>query len=202
WLTELVKRRGQREPALLLLALAGWIVSLLPTSFTEEYGEPLPVALAQGNVPQDVRWQLTQQAATRQIYAELTAQVSPGHLLIWPEAAITEFYQDAGTFLRQQGKLMADQQGALITGIPWREWGNEGPVYYNSVTVLGGGEGLYHKQKLVPFGEYVPLQQQIRGLIPFFDLPASSFSRGGPDQPNLTALGLSISPFICYEILY
>jgi apolipoprotein N-acyltransferase len=97
---------------------------------------------------------------------------------------------------------MADQQGALITGIPWREWAGEGQIYYNSVTVLGGGEGLYHKQKLVPFGEYVPLQQQIRGLIPFFDLPASSFSRGRPDQPNLTAMGRSVSPFICYEILY
>ena len=202
WLTELVKRRARREPALLLLALTGWIVSAIPTSFTEEYGEPLAVALAQGNVPQDVRWQLTQQAATREIYTDLTATVSPGRLLIWPEAAITEFYQDAGSFLRQQGGLMADQQGALISGIPWREWGSEGPIYYNSITVLGGGEGLYHKQKLVPFGEYVPLQEQIRGLIPFFDLPASSFSRGRPDQPNLTALGLSISPFICYEILY
>lgn len=202
WLTELAKRRGQKEPGLLLLALSGWVLALLPISFTEEFGEPLPVALAQGNVPQDIRWQLTQRAATRQIYAELTEQVSPGHLLIWPEAAITEFYQDASDYLQQQGQLMAEQQGALITGVPWREWSTTGPRYYNSVTVLSGGSGLYHKQKLVPFGEYVPLQDLIRGLIPFFDLPASSFSAGSPDQANLTALGYQVSPFICYEILY
>lgn len=201
-LAELARRRWRAAIPTAALALAGTLVSLLPLSFTEQTGEPIKVALAQGNVPQDVRWQLTQQAATRAIYADLTGQASPGSLLIWPEAAITEFYQDARPFLLEQGERMNSRGGALITGIPWREYGSTGPQYFNSVTVLGGGQGLYHKQKLVPFGEYVPFQEQIRGLIPFFDLPMSSFSRGHAEQPNLTALGLTVSPFICYEILY
>jgi apolipoprotein N-acyltransferase len=202
WLTELAAKQGHRHPGVLLLAIAGWLASLLPWQFTEEYAEPIPVALAQGNVPQDLRWQLTQQAATRAIYADLTAEAGDGRLLIWPEAAITEFYQDARDFLMEQGHDMEARGGALITGIPWRERSGREFLFYNSVTVLGGGQGLYHKQKLVPFGEYVPLQELIRGLIPFFDLPMSSFSRGRPDQPNLVALGLTVSPFICYEILY
>jgi apolipoprotein N-acyltransferase len=201
-LAELARRQWQSALTVGALALSGWLASLLPFSFTEEFGAPVPVALAQGNVPQDVRWQTTQQAATRAIYADLTARAQPGHLLIWPEAAITEFYQDARPFLLGQGEHIARQQGALITGIPWLEYGIDGQRYYNSVTVLGGGQGLYHKQKLVPFGEYVPLQDLIRGLIPFFDLPMSSFSRGQPDQANLQAMGLTIAPFICYEILY
>ncbi|PKM21827.1 MAG: apolipoprotein N-acyltransferase, partial [Gammaproteobacteria bacterium HGW-Gammaproteobacteria-14] len=48
----------------------------------------------------------------------------------------------------------------------------------------------------------VPMQRLLRGLIPFFDLPASSFTRGDRDQPNLWAMNQAISPFICYEILY
>jgi apolipoprotein N-acyltransferase len=202
WLAELAAKQGHRHPGVLLLAIVGWLLSLIPWQFTEEYGEPVPVALAQGNVPQDLRWQMTQQAATRAIYADLTALGSDGQLLIWPEAAITEFYQDARDFLMEQGRAVEARGGALITGIPWRERGPQGFLFYNSVTVLGGGQGLYHKQKLVPFGEYVPLQDLIRGLIPFFDLPMSSFTRGQPDQPNLVALGLTVSPFICYEILY
>jgi apolipoprotein N-acyltransferase len=200
--TGLIRQRSPHSVGLALFALMGWAVALLPWHFTEEHGDAVPVALAQGNVPQDIRWQLTQQDATRQIYADLTAQARPGSLLIWPEAAITEFYQDASTFLHDQGEFMALDGGALISGIPWREWSADGFLFYNSVTVLGGGEGLYHKQKLVPFGEYVPLQDLIRGLIPFFDLPMSSFSRGRPDQPNLSVMGLIVSPFICYEVLY
>ena len=198
----LTQLRGRRQPLSSLMAVLLWLLALPGWEFTHPAGAPLQVAMAQGNVPQDIRWQLTQQAATRDIYANLSLEVSPDTLLIWPEAAITEFYQDAETFLDEQGQRQASQGGALISGIPWRAKVHGEHRFYNSVTVLGGGDGLYHKQKLVPFGEYVPLQSLIRGLIPFFDLPMSSFSRGDPQQQNLTALGRTIAPFICYEILY
>jgi apolipoprotein N-acyltransferase len=68
------------------------------------------------------------------------------------------------------------------------------------------GEGLYHKQKLVPFGEYIPLEQAIRGLLPFFDLPMSSFKQGDKKQALLKVEKdeklFLIAPFICYEIVY
>ena len=72
----------------------------------------------------------------------------------------------------------------------------------NGITVTGEGDGTYLKQKLVPFGEYVPLQDLLRGLIAFFDLPMSDFARGPADQPLLQAKGYQIAPFICYEVVY
>ncbi|HBX72526.1 MAG TPA: apolipoprotein N-acyltransferase, partial [Halieaceae bacterium] len=66
----------------------------------------------------------------------------------------------------------ARQEGTLITGIPWREAGDS--AYFNSIVALGAGSGVYHKQRLVPFGEYVPLESWLRGLIAFFDMPMSS----------------------------
>jgi apolipoprotein N-acyltransferase len=74
--------------------------------------------------------------------------------------------------------------------------------YYNGITVVGEGTGTYLKQKLVPFGEYVPLQDLLRGLISFFDLPMSDFARGPSDQSLLQAKGYQIAPFICYEVVY
>jgi len=74
--------------------------------------------------------------------------------------------------------------------------------YYNGLTTAGDAQGIYLEQGLVPFGEYVPLQDLLRGLIAFFDLPMSDFARGSPEQPLLQAKGFQIAPFICYEVVY
>ena len=54
----------------------------------------------------------------------------------------------------------------------------------------------------MPFGEYVPLEHWLRGLIAFFDLPMSSFSWGPADQAPLRAGERTLAPFVCYEVVY
>lgn len=187
-----------------LIALLLWTLSAGENFYnrTQVSGDPISVALVQGNIPQDLRWQIQMRPVTRQIYADLTSSIPQNHLIIWPEAAIPEFYQDVYPFLEAQGTAVADRQGALITGIPWRTDSAGGHRYHNTVLVAAGGQGVYHKQRLVPFGEYVPLQSLLRGLIPFFDLPMSSFTAGTAQQALLEAKDIRIAPFICYEIVY
>src|SRR5690606_614050 len=78
----------------------------------------------------------------------------------------------------------------------------DGYVLHNSILALGNGQGLYHKQKLVPFGEFVPLESVLRGLIDFFNLPMSSFTPGPENQSLLRAGSTRAMPFICYEVVY
>jgi apolipoprotein N-acyltransferase len=79
---------------------------------------------------------------------------------------------------------------------------NETHRYFNSMIALGLSSGQYNKTRLVPFGEYVPFESMLRGLIKFFDLPMSSIAIGEVNQHPFSVQGHFISAAICYEVVY
>ena len=74
--------------------------------------------------------------------------------------------------------------------------------YFNSVISIEDMTSKYDKFHLVPFGEYVPLENFLRGLIKFFDLPMSSISSGKDKKLFFNVSKNKISPNICYEVVY
>ena len=48
----------------------------------------------------------------------------------------------------------------------------------------------------------MPLEEWLRGLIHFFDLPTSIISKGPEQQRPLQVGDLHIAPSICYEVVY
>jgi apolipoprotein N-acyltransferase len=194
----------QLSGGLLLLLLAwgsGW--SLQQHSWTEPAGEPLSVAAIQGNVAQNMKWDPAQLNAQLALYRDLSMEGPRVDLLVWPETAVPVLKEYASGYLDAMAAFSNSRNTALITGVPVREVDAAGNKrFYNAITVVGEGQGTYLKQKLVPFGEYVPLQDLLRGLIAFFDLPMSDFARGPAGQPLLQAKGYQIAPYICYEVVY
>ena len=77
---------------LLLVALM-WALGLLLAEFdfTHADGEPIPVAIAQGNIPQDQKWQGDMFLATLRRYLALTEQAGGARLVIWPETAVPAY---------------------------------------------------------------------------------------------------------------
>lgn len=109
--------------------------------------------------------------------------------------------------LSQLNRKAAEHNSALIIGLPIDERSEETKSlvdenYYNGILAMGLGEGRYYKQKLVPFGEYVPFDSALRGLIRFFDLPMSAFSPGHSRQEKLRIPNAVITAYICYEVVY
>ncbi len=162
----------------------------------------LKVALLQGNIEQDMKWDPHYRDEILRTYKDMTERSWDADLILWPEAAYPVFYHEAMAFITNLDIRAREKNVAIVSGVPYLTLQNDQAQFYNSIFVIGDGHGLYHKQKLVPFGEYVPLESLIRGLIPFFNLPMSSFSRGTEDQPPLQAKGLQFSAYICYEIVY
>ena len=154
-------------------------------------------------MPQQLKWDREQLSAQLALYRDMTVASRDVDLIVWPETAVPVLRKYALAYLQGIGAHAAERGAALITGLPIRQLNAQGePRYYNGLTVLGDGTGTYLKQKLVPFGEYVPLQDLLRGLIAFFDLPMSDFARGPAGQPLLQAKGYTLAPYICYEVVY
>lgn len=171
--------------------------------WTAVSAEPTSFAAMQGNIPQQIKWDpdfLKDQIVT---YLGMTEAHWDTDLILWPETAIPIPQDQAGAIIEHIREQLGSDS-TLITGIPWYGFSDrlEAFTYHNSITALGNGDGMYHKQKLVPFGEYVPLQGLLRGLIGFFDLPMSSFSPGPAHQGPLIANDIRVMPFICYEVAY
>lgn len=174
------------------LGQARWVV---PAS-----EQSLSVGIVQSDIPQELKWNRDYYLSILKIYRDMTEPVLGRDLILWPEAAIPNYYQRAQDFLAPMAERAAEAGSALVLGIPWRPEGSGS--YYNSIVALGQGSGVYHKQRLVPFGEYVPLENLLRGTIEFFNLPMSAFSAGGHEQDTLKVRDFRASTFICYEIVY
>lgn len=187
--------------AVVVITLWGGGAILKPIQWVAKASEtPLTVALIQPNVPQENKWDASWYRPILRQLRELSGPHMDKDIILWPESAVPNFLQSAQGFLAPLADSAADSHTTLITGIPFRE--EPGAPYYNGIAALGYGEGVYLKQRLVPFGEYVPLEGYLRGLIDFFDLPMSSFHSGGADQGPLKAGPYRVAPFICYEIVY
>lgn len=180
-----------------LFWLGGWY--LQNETWTRPVGEPLRIGILQPALPLNVKWDSDQLNNILTLYREETEPLLGADLVIWPESAIPAFSDEVKPFLKEMAAEAIDQDTGLITGIPTRAFGQQ---YFNSVIGLGIASGTYHKQHLVPFGEYVPFERWLRGTIAFFDLPMSAFSPGPATQAPITANGIAIGTAICYEIVF
>ena len=182
--------------ALTVLFITATALSVI--DWTDKQGEPIKVSLIQGNAPQISKWDPDQIQTRLDLYAGLTRQHWDSDLIFWPENAMTTFYHtlvdDYFTPLVAEAK---QHNTDLVVGVPVQNL--ETGEYYSSFVVPGEKPEIYHKRHLVPFGEFVPLESLLRGLITFFDLPMSSFSRGSDDQAPLKAAGQLLAPTVCYE---
>ena len=184
---------------ILAVPLTIWIAAWALDAVTwTDRGKTRTVALAQGNIPQITKWTPEGVVRSRRVYRELTASAGDVDIVVWPEAAIPDYLRRTETYIEAQ-RLTAD----IVTGIFVADAGegSDAVPYYNAA-VATGGDAVYRKRHLVPFGDYVPLESVLRGLISFFDLPMSGTTAGESEQPLLRAAGIDLAMAVCWEIAY
>ncbi|WP_221799198.1 apolipoprotein N-acyltransferase [Oceanobacter mangrovi] len=192
-----------------LLPLLLWPAGLWLQQFDWTHVDgKITVSAVQGNIDQNMKWKPDMVGPTINLYVKQTQKLWDSDLIVWPETAVTLVYDRFLPYLEELNAQGQKHNSTIITGIAYRH-PQDDPLageYHNSVVATGMGHGLYHKQRLVPFGEFIPFEKFLRGAIPFFDLDMSSFLAGRSDQPLIQMEAnnqlYDVATYICYEIAY
>ena len=182
----------------LLAALVAVGFGLRQIEWTIPQGEPVSVALIQGNIPQDMKFRPESFIRTLTLYRDLIA-AHPAQLTLLPETALPAFIDHLPVDYLDELKTLASRQGGdlilgTLTGVP-------GGAYFNSAVSLGSSPPqIYSKRHLVPFGEFIPA-----GFAWFMaqaSIPMSAFSAGPEQQTPLAVSGRHVAVNICYEDVF
>jgi apolipoprotein N-acyltransferase len=197
---------------LTIAACAVWGQMRLNASPLLQAGDPVRVAVLQGNIPQDEKWEPANREVITSKYMRMTreALAAGATFIIWPESS-TPFYFENDLVRGGAIRRIAAEAGAtLLIGSDQVEplKAVEADVkdqyrYYNAAFLVkpdGQTGAIYRKMHLVPFGEYVPLKDLLFFVGPIVEA-VSAFSFG--TDPVLLPVGdHKASTAICYEVIF
>lgn len=199
------RRRVHPELVLLLLVVGALMLDGRRTlQNPEPASQPLRVALIQPNIPQIDFFDPEKIPGIRDLLRKLSyGAMAAGRpdLLIWSETADPEELRGSPDAYDLVYEIVTNGV-CLLTGSIDTEWTDEGPLYYNCTFLVESSGKIvqgYDKRHLVPFGEYVPLQNIfpfLKAVTPIQDgfTPGSTSTVFRLDQPSV-----AFSVLICFE---
>lgn len=192
-----------------VFVLLGGLLAFVRPNYTTPTGKTLSVALVQGNINQGIKWQEDFKEQIMLHHANLSQQAWGQDMVVWSEASITMFQDEAAAFLQALDAKASAAGSAFLTGIPYKDTSRFDPFtepyppFYNSVMAFGQASGVYKKQRLVPFGEYIPFRG-LFNLLPNLanNHEVANHSRGAANQAPLQIKTHPVGVAICYEVAY
>ena len=172
------------------------LISLFPYNPKEDIPNDLQVSIIQPASNPFLKYEDNYFLKIENNLYELLNQTSDeSQLIVLPEAELP---------YAQKSKRFAEflKGTGLSEKIILGSWKYEESELYNSIYSPKYDES-YKKIHLVPFGEYIPFIEGLRGIIGFFDLPMSNVSQGNRNQDNIRVLNnIKISTTICFDVAF
>ncbi|HYE39920.1 MAG TPA: apolipoprotein N-acyltransferase [Ramlibacter sp.] len=163
-------------------------------------GEKLTVALLQGNIPQDEKFEGGTGIPIALDWYGRALVESDAQLVVAPETALPLLpHQLPEGYLERLRARFSQGDRAALVGVPL---GSYEAGYTNSALGwrAGTGEYRYDKHHLVPFGEFIP--PLFKWFTRMMNIPLGDFNRGAVGQPSFAWAGQRLAPNICYEDLF
>lgn len=166
------------------------------------------IAIVQGNIPQDRKWDRRYRQSILAEYGRLTREAATQRpaMIVWPETAVPGDVLHDTTLREKVASLAAETDTYLLVGSSeYAKFSNQAfrGKHYNSMVLFsprGDIAGYYRKIILVPFAEYEPLQ----GLVEWPRTVVSQFgSFVAAEEYTLFAVGsLVVGATICWENIF
>lgn len=199
---------------LAVMVFSAWHIHSAPQPAAAAPHAGMKIILIQPHIAQREKWQADKRDAHIDKIFRLTRlahrQSPEAQLVVWPETAVPALI-DEGSGFADRWRALFDRHAApppyLVTGAVRRESDALGHVSFYNSAFLWSGDGLIldrsDKHHLVPFGEYLPLQNWLEAI----GLQQLTRLRGGyasgPPQARLRAARLPLlAPLICYEAIF
>ena len=172
------------------------IISLLPFSPADETKDGIKVSIVQPASDPFLKYEDNYYLKIEDNLNKLIDTVSKdSELVVLPEAELP-YSQNSIRFINFLRNTEISEK--IILGV----WKYDDAKLYNAIFSPRYNEA-YKKIHLVPFGEYIPFIEGLRGIINFFDLPMSNVSHGSQLQENIRILdNIPISSPICFDIAF
>jgi apolipoprotein N-acyltransferase len=173
--------------------------------------QPIPesgrvrVGLVQADILQEEKWDpgKAYDNVQRHLALTKTAAEQGARLVVWPESSAPYYYDRNPAFAATMRARAADSNVYLLFGNDDRD---ETHVYVGAkmLTPQGALALRYHKIRLVPFGEYVPMQPLLTlggRMTAKLVQQVADFTPGS--EPVLGQVdGHAVGAFICYEAIF
>lgn len=197
-------------PLVFFLVLSYGFYKIRTTQYAQR--NTLKVCVIQGNIPQELKWDISVKEFIIERYFSLTdnASLLKPDMIIWPEAALPTVPQEDTELFERVKNFVKERQIPLLLGAVTKESaaGSVEEFYNGSLFISKNGQvsGKYNKMHLVPFGEYIPLRKIfgfLQDFVPIGDFTAgreyvifSHRSSGVPEHQ------VRFSSLICFEDLF
>ncbi len=172
-------------------------------------GETIKVAAIQGNVSSTEKWNDDFWFdKTVESYGELTRQAASegAEIVVWAETVLPTHIEDFYMGQAFLSELAKECNITLLVGTI--SYGPDEEGQYNAlIAITPDGEihdKEYYKQRLVPFGEYMPWREIISALIPALaevNVLSEDFTEGD-DSYIISTEEAQIGALICFDSIY
>lgn len=174
-----------------------------------ETKKQISLAVIQGNIAQDKKWDRSFQRETLEVYLRLSEAVlkdsrKKPELMLWPESSLPFIFGTEAVYEKELRGFSRNMDVPLLFGAPSMGVASEGKISLRNSAYLISPDSehvaQYDKMHLVPFGEYVPfpellffIKKLVQGL--------ADFSPG--DKAVIFEVGQArLGTAICFELIF